>query len=349
MDQSADPLNLSPRALYFLLSWAWGFYEPDDEVLLEATDLQTPIDLLYLILARRCAHILRRGVYREYQEERYLGPGIRGRLDLAETIRRDRGRSRNIASESTILSPDCPPNRVLKYCLQEASNAKGLDPRVSQDCILVCRAFPSSTSTSRGQAILDLRNVKIHQNNREYGLALRTARLILEAQRPGNAGHGHTNPFTRSRLEKIFEAFLRNSLTWLLRGSAKVRAEIIQWQDDPALAESLLPRMRTDLTIRGIDHCMVVDAKYYGQPLVTHPQGKTLLRSSHLYQVYSYVSNSRALDHSGLPWSAGLAYACAGSTLDHRFSLQGIPLRVIGLDLEAEPDILLNQVRSMWD
>jgi 5-methylcytosine-specific restriction enzyme subunit McrC len=149
-------------------------------------------------------------------------------------------------------------------------------------------------------------------------------------------------------MERLFELFLRNALRRLLHDEAEVRAETVRWDDAPDFGSSLMPRMRTDLTIRGTESCMVIDAKYYKEPFTVHATGKTLLRSAHLYQIYAYASNMAATDLHRRPWKCALAYARAGAPFDLRYELRGIPFRLVGIDLEAEPDVVLAQVRGLW-
>ena len=348
MDQSADTLSLSPRAIYYLLLWAWNIDEFDDELAVEAAHLHRPIDLLYLMLARGCARLVRRGMDREYREERYVGPSIRGRLEVAETIRLDRGYGRTAASSAEFLSPDCPQNRLLKYCLLVASVQPRLDPMVRESCRIVANAFPLRSSGSRVDAIADLRSARVHRNNRDYGVLLCIARLILRSTVPSAADSDHLLPFTRARLERLFELFLRNALRRLLHDKAEVKAETVRWNNDSDFGSSLMPRMRTDLTIRAAESCMVIDAKYYKEPFTEHASGKTLLRSAHLYQIYSYAINLEKTDPQQRLWRGALAYARAGAPFDLRYELRGIPLRVVGIDLEAEPDVVLAQVMGLW-
>jgi 5-methylcytosine-specific restriction enzyme subunit McrC len=155
------------------------------------------------------------------------------------------------------------------------------------------------------------------------------------------------DPFDRAFLNRAFESFLRVFFRRELRGSAAVQAKTLRWTDTPADRGSLLPRMRTDISVRGADRGLVIDAKYYGEPIVEH-RGKRILRSAHLYQIYTCWRTTTENDPRGLPWAGALVYARGGESFDFRFLLRGMPLRVLGLDLEAEPTSILDRLRSVW-
>jgi len=92
---------------------------------------------------------------------------------------------------------------------------------------------------------------------------------------------------------------------------------------------------------------MVLDAKYYATPFSEH-YGAKKFRSGHLCQIPAYRSISAANDARRRPWSAALVYALAGSSFDVAYELRGAPLRILGLDLEAAPALVIEKLRSVW-
>lgn len=347
MEDQADPLRLSPKALYFLLSQAWDFYSPQDFLLVSAADLRTPLDFLFFALGLEASRIYRRGPDRAYLERSTVGPVIRGRLDVSATLRLDKGRHRDAVSISEELSPDCPQNRLIKAALGMARKLPELDPRVRDQALLIDRVFPGRPSSANGEIAADLRAARIHRNNRCYAQALRFARLILTSRRPGEGDSSFVDPFTRKLLNRIFEAFLRNYYARSLRDEAKVRAEVILWTRGPRRRSGLLPVMRTDVSIRGRDRCMVIDAKYYRDPFVEH-HGKITLRSSHLFQLASYGRVSQESDALGRPWTGALVYATSHREFELDLDLRGFPAKALGLNLEASPEAVTGRLDRLW-
>jgi 5-methylcytosine-specific restriction enzyme subunit McrC len=339
-----DPLGLSPRALYFLLAYAWDLYDPLDEILAAAATLKSPADLLFHALAIEASRIFRRGPFREYVEAEYIGPTVRGRLDVAGTLREDLGRSRIAVSMNTKLSPDCPHNRVIKAALAMAMRLPGLDPTVRERARLVEKVFPGRALIGRIQAFDDIRAARLHRNNGGYRRALGFAKLILISMKPAGSAWRFTDPFDRARMNRLFEQFLRNFYRREVGASSKVGSEVLRWSPR---RNALLPDMRTDITIRGADHCMVIDAKYYRESFAEY-HGKHTIRSGHLYQIHSYCRVSATTDLRQRPWSGALVYARSHEEFKTVFDLKGFPIQVIGLDLETSSAAILDRLRSIW-
>jgi 5-methylcytosine-specific restriction enzyme subunit McrC len=347
MEDQADSLRPSPRAIYFLMSYAWGFYDPRDELLAAATEYDSPAELLFLALSNAASRILRRGSDRSYRERVHTGASIRGRLDVGGTLRIDRGLSRTAVSVFEELSPECPQNNVIKSALALAKKLPGLEAKVRERARLLERAFPGTVAATRSAALSELKAARIHRNNSGYRQALLFSRLILSAMRPAEGTWRFVDPFDHAYLNRVFEEFLRVFFARDLRGQAIVGVETLRWNDAPGGVSSLLPIMRTDISIRGPRRCMVIDAKYYALPFVVH-HGKKTIRSSHLYQISSYGRVSRETDPMGRPWTGVLVYARCGEEFDLSYDLRGLPVRIVGIDLEAAPERILETARGIW-
>ena len=127
----ADPLGLTPRALYFLLSYAAELYDPRDELFSGEYNAAIPAELLFRALSDAAAGLIRRGADRMYVEESSFGASIRGRIDMGCTIARDLGMGVKAVSVAARLSPSCPQNNAIKTALSlaEAMSALKADTR----------------------------------------------------------------------------------------------------------------------------------------------------------------------------------------------------------------------------
>ncbi|MDR3449190.1 MAG: hypothetical protein P4M15_05495, partial [Alphaproteobacteria bacterium] len=73
---------------------------------------------------------------------------------------------------------------------------------------------------------------------------------------------------------------------------------------------SIIPRMKTDLTLRSGLKTIIFDAKYYADPFPTN-YGTRKVRSSHLYQLFSYIKTVSEKELGSVVEGA-LIYASAG-------------------------------------
>src|SRR5699024_3096092 len=81
-------------------------------------------------------------------------------------------------------------------------------------------------------------------------------------------------------------------------------ASPVEWdlEDGNASGVSQLPAMRTDITLRGRQHKLVIDAKYYGSTFRTGQYGKESIDSAHLYQILAYMKTAAVCRHSACSW-----------------------------------------------
>ncbi len=349
MAQEAARLELSGRALYFLLCYAADLYDPRDELLSGELDSCAPTDLPARALSQAAATLLRRGARRMYRRSVYEGPSVRGRLDMNATMGLDLGRCARATSVVGELSPDCPPNRVIKTALSMVAGCPGIDPRNREGAGTLSRAFPGSPYATIAEARLALRDVRLERGESGYRRALFWAGLILRSAMPDAGSYRLDDPLDDRRLlNRAFESLVRKALRLSLDGTARVKRDRMHWNPRDEAPNGLVPVMETDATVRGHDRCLVVDAKYYARALVAGRHGATQLRPTHLYQIAAYLRTLRSRDTDRRSWSACLAYARAGESFDHLVDLGDFRLRALGIDLERAPTEILREIAGIW-
>jgi 5-methylcytosine-specific restriction enzyme subunit McrC len=133
---------------------------------------------------------------------------------------------------------------------------------------------------------------------------------------------------------RLFEAFVRNFL-WREQDLFHVSAPKIDWSVDLAVSSdsTWLPEMRTDITLTSKSRRVVIEVKYYANPLQSHHGKKTLI-SAHLYQLLTYLSHLRA-DRGGDPIGV-LLYGGPGPGESLRYQLGENTVLIRNLDLNRE-------------
>ena len=88
----------------------------------------------------------------------------------------------------------------------------------------------------------------------------------------------------------VFESFLRNFYR-LEQSEYKVSSDRFPWDvEGDEFDLSLLQDNVTDITLRKKDRTLVIDAKFYKDPLTTN-YGKFKIRQDNLRQIHSYLIN----------------------------------------------------------
>jgi 5-methylcytosine-specific restriction enzyme subunit McrC len=136
-------------------------------------------------------------------------------------------------------------------------------------------------------------------------------------------------------MSAVFETFLRNFFQ-LHRSEYRVGVEWPRWHVTDATQDdlALLPRMKTDITLRQADHTTIIDAKYYKTTLASGLFGERV-KSENLYQLMTYLQHERTSEKdSGL--SGTLLYPDVGRSLHLKYRLLDIPVLVATVDLAQE-------------
>jgi 5-methylcytosine-specific restriction enzyme subunit McrC len=327
-------VNIPVRNVYFLLLYAWRHIGEGEETLLRdapETDLK---NLFAHVLAGATARLIARGLDRQYVEVEEVISGIRGKLDLNMSLKRNQLAVARAQCRFDELQHDVLHNRILKATLR-ALLRTGLDVKVRDH---VHRLYLKLDTISDVRITArDFGRVQLHRNNRAYDLSLRIARLIHDnLMVEEGTGAVRFRDFRREekKMARIFEEFVfgfyRNE-----QRAYRVSRPHITWFDAQGSEASLarLPVMRTDVVLTSSDRCIILDTKYYVDALAGAFEEKKV-RSSHLYQMFAYVENRAAHTGDKPPHEAMLVYPVVkqGFRYDYRLKGRRISIRSVDLD-----------------
>jgi 5-methylcytosine-specific restriction enzyme subunit McrC len=327
-------VSIPIRNVYYLLLYAWDRLEERDDTCVTGLATTQVVELFGRILHAATTRIVRRGIDRSYQPTTELLTGVRGRIELTSTLTGDhlaRGQTVCTYDELTV---DNPANQVLKAAAERILVTTRLDGRVAdlmRECLGLLRGVGSAPLSIRL-----CREAQLHQNNQAYRLPMAIGELLAtESLVDEQTGGIVFKDFDRSDgpMARLFQEFVKN---FLLREQEvfDVRSPAIGWGAllGSSTALGVIPNMFTDVCLRREGYAAVIETKYYSNPFVGH-HGARRIPSSHLYQLYSYVTN---LAFTTARVDGILLYAEPGETLDEEFELQGHRMRVLTLNLAAE-------------
>ena len=326
-------MNVIPlRNVYYLLCYAWNHVQEAALVDRGEQDFRRMSDLLGHVLATAASRLVSRGLDRNYVPEEDVVSGIRGKLDLTQTLRRRtmvRGRTFCRYDE---FQHDILPNQILKATFLLLLRVPELDQSIRDHLRGVHRHLSgvSEIRLTRG----DFNRVQIHRNNRLYHFVLQICRLIFDSvlvdEETGRTGF-HDFLEDEARMGKVFEDFVYHFYEreqW----ADEVTRPHIDWHGKQGSERDLgyLPIMRTDVVLTNSERELVIDTKYYAQALKGW-FGTDKVRSEHLYQVFAYLENlSPSADR---PLEGMLLYPATKERFLMDYRLKGYRFRVATLDL----------------
>jgi 5-methylcytosine-specific restriction enzyme subunit McrC len=297
---------------------------------LNSTDL---LDLFARVLVRGTRRLLRRGLDRGYLRREDEIPAVRGKLLVTQTLRRNLLQYGRAACAWDELEYDTLPNRILKTTLQRLRDAEELDAQTRADVYDLLRWLAPVRNIELHAE--DFRRVQLHRNNRIYFFLLHICEFVHEHWLPSEQGGTRRfRDFVRDGLSKLFEKFVLNFFQHELSAGWQVNAPFIQWQMDTknADAEALVPRMETDVCLRGPDRAIILDTKFYAQALKAGAHGTAKLSSPNLYQLFTYL-RQRSCDPGWEQCEGVLLYPRTSRDFAIEFTTQGHRIRALTLDL----------------
>jgi len=321
--------------IYYLFCYAWDRFPEGKSIEVGKTESPQIWDLFATILIRGVTRLVRRGIDRGYTEIQEDAAAVRGRIVIAETLRRsllEYGRANCRFDE---LRYDVLHNQIIKATLQRLADMNELDAGLRHNLRQLVRTLVEVSDVRLSTSLF--RRVQLSRNNGHYDLLIKICELVQSAMLPEEKGQG--GKFAdilqdEVRMSAVFEAFVRNFFK-SEQTEYSVGAEYIQWDaqaHDPKDAK-FLPAMLTDVTLRSKHRNIIIDAKYYLEALQGR-YGQQKVRSDHLYQLLSYLNNFRSNSAAAIPAEGILLYPATSEALDLSFTISGHGVRIKTIRLD---------------
>ena len=280
------------KNIYYMLSYAFHALKQEDYEKVAAESFDKTEDLFAAILARGVSVQLKRGLYREYVSVRDNIAVVRGKVELANTLRLKQKKIQKLSCNYDEFSENNIYNQILKTTMQMLLHTDNVD-NVRKNELKKLIVFFSSVDT------VEIRHIKWNKliygrNNRSYELLLNICYLLITGmlQTTENGGYKMMS-FSDENMEKLFERFVlsyyKEHHSELSPNASQIKWDISQ-EDTTKEMIHFLPKMQSDITLQRGNKTLIIDAKYYGQSLAKY-YDKSTLRSAHLYQIFTYVKN----------------------------------------------------------
>jgi len=330
----AEQSQIPIANIYYLYCYAWERF-PEGKALAVGSE-QSPdlANLLAHVLLKGMKALLRRGLDRAYQPIEEQLATVRGRIELGPSLRLYARNTRRLHCEFDELSEDVLHNQILKATLLKLFALPSLEKGLAVEARRVL---------ARLVKVSDIRltaecfgRVRLHRNNAYYDLLINVARLLFLQLLPSAGMTGSSfREVQRDEKEmaRVFEAFVRNFYR-IEHSDYRVEPLTIRWDADAVgnTQIGLLPQMRVDVFLTSATREIIIDTKYYLEALQSY-HGNETIRSSNLYQLYSYIKNYAPVAKSGATIDGMLLYPQVGDELEAEYQVQGHRIRVATVDL----------------
>ena len=328
--------------IYYMLAYAFQVLNENGYKDIATEQFDNVGELCAAILSKGVSIQLKRGLGREYIPQTEALSSLRGKIDIAESIKTQSMLRKQLVCTYDDFTVNSYMNRILKATMEllirsDISKARKKELRK----LLVFFGDVDS---------IDMREInwklQYNRNNQSYRMLISICYLVVKGLLQTNtAGATKLMDFLdEQRMCRLYEKFI---LEYYRKEhpEIKARASQIPWQLDDDFG-AMLPVMQSDIMLSKGNTTLIIDAKYYGH--TTQSQyGVNTLHSGNLYQIFTYVKNKDAeygdQSHSV---SGMLLYAQTDEAVqpNHVYHMSGNKITVRTLDLNQPFDKIAAQL-----
>ena len=319
-------MTIPIRNIYYLLSYAWNKLEEGELVDVDADDKSDLLNLLSNVLLNGTKTLLKRGIDKQYLTENEVYQGIKGKVNITDSLRKNLFQKGLSICESDELSADILPNQILKTTLQNLIQVSGLSPTLKQEIRTIIYRLYEVNEVVLTDTVFH--QVQINRSNSFYAFFLNISELIYKNLLINEeTGYFQFKDFLRDerQMARLFEEFIRNFYK-IEVPEAKVYREDLRWKMSGE-NNTFLPKMQTDISIKLGDKKLIIDAKYYTETLQKYYNSEKI-HSQHLYQLFAYLKNQENPQAEGI-----LIYPTTEKSLSLVYTHEGHKIRIETLNL----------------
>jgi 5-methylcytosine-specific restriction enzyme subunit McrC len=323
--------------IYYLLSYAWNKLDEKDKVNVAIDDKTELLDLFAKILINATRILLKRGIDKSYIEHTEELAGIKGKLEIGQTVKRNILFKQRTVCSFDEFSSNIVSNRILFTTLYKLSRTKGLNHELKEQLVGLQRMIVNVDSIELKPSLF--KQIRLNRNNQFYGYVMNVCQIIYENTFPSEeSGKYRFTDFTRDerKMNQLFEAFIKNFYIREQRKYSKVRREIIKWnfEEIDNLSHNYLPQMETDITLENETEKIIIDAKYYSETMALN-YDREKIKSNNLYQLFSYLMNQEDGNTKSTNATGILLYPTIEKEYDLQFQYKQHNIQIKTLNLNT--------------
>lgn len=329
--------------IYYMLAYAFQILDQQGYASCATESFENTADLLSAILVKGIETQIKRGLGRTYTEETQSLSGLRGKINITESLKQQMFIKQQLVCTYDVFSVDSYMNRILKTTMELLLRADLLRARKKKLRNLLLYFKEVGTLQPH---LIDW-NFRFDRNNQTYQMLLSICYLVLKGllQTTTDGTVKCMQFLDEQRMCRLYEKFI---LAYYKRHYPQLKATAAQipWALDDGM-NFMLPVMQSDITLTYGNRMLIIDAKYYSHTTQQRYNVHTL-HSQNLYQMFTYVKNKAA---AGGEVSGLLLYAKTEDdmTLDYIYQMSGNCISVKILDLNCDFSEIARQLNGIVD
>ena len=318
--------------VYYMLSYAFQVLNEQGYKNIATEQFHNTAELMAAILEKGIAVQLKRGLDKEYIPQTEALSSLRGKIDIAESIKTQSMLRKQLICTYDEFSVNSTMNRIIKSTIElllRSNISKQRKKNIRKLMVYFGEVDFIDLYTVNW-------NVQYNRNNQTYRMLISICYLVVKGllQTQSDGSTKLMDFLDEQRMCRLYEKFILEYYRKEYKNQITANASQIPWQLDNE-ENSMLPVMQSDIMLQRGDRVLIIDAKYYEHS--TQVQfDKHTLHSGNLYQIFTYVKNKeyelRDKDHKV---SGMLLYAKTDEEVypNNVYQMSGNQITVRTLDL----------------
>ena len=317
-----------------MLSYAFQVLNEQGYKNIATEQFENTAELMAAILAKGIAIQIKRGLGKEYIPQTEPLSALRGKIDIAESIKKQTMLNKKMICTYDDFSVNGTMNRIIKSTVElllRFDISKARKKELRKLMVYFNDVEPIDLYTVNW-------NIQYNRNNQTYRLLISICYLVVKGLLQTNTdGSTRLMDFVNEqRMCRLYEKFI---LEYYRKEYPEITANASQipWQLDDGIG-TMLPVMQTDIMLTYEEKVLIIDAKYYAHTTQSRFDTHTL-HSSNLYQLFTYVKN-KEVELAAQPHevSGMLLYAKTDETVlpNNSYMMSGNKISVKTLDLDCD-------------
>ena len=281
--------------IYYMLAYAFQVLNENGYKNIETEQFDNVGELCAAILSKGVSLQLKRGLGKEYVSETEPLSSLRGKIDIAESIKTQSMLRKQLVCTYDNFTVNSYMNRIIKSTMElliRSDITKTRKKELRKLLVFFGDVEPLNVYDINWQ-------LQYNRNNQSYRMLISVCYLVVKGLLQSNTSGGTKlmDFLDEQRMCRLYERFI---LEYYRKEHPEIRASASQipWQLDDDFS-FMLPVMQTDIMLSKGNTTLIIDAKYYGH--TTQEQyGVHTLHSGNLYQIFTYVKNKDA-EYGGQP------------------------------------------------
>ena len=332
--------------IYYMLSYVFQILNEQGYKNIATEQFHNTAELMAAILEKGIAIQLKRGLGKEYITQTEALSSLRGKIDIAESIKTQSMLRKQLICTYDEFSVNSIMNQIIKSTVElllRSNISKQRKKNLRKLMVYFSEVDFIDSYTVNW-------NVQYNRNNQTYRMLISICYLVVKGllQTQSN-GHTKLMDFLdEQRMCRLYEKFILEYYRKEFKNQITANASQIPWQLDNE-ENSMLSVMQSDIMLQSGEKVLIIDAKYYEHS--TQVQfDKHTLHSGNLYQIFTYVKNKeyelREKDHTV---SGMLLYAKTDEEIypNNVYQMSGNQIAVRTLDLNLPFDEIASQLNTI--